>query len=87
MTNLNLPELPKNFRWKVEVTEKLSGVLCYYIILEKKNWFWWEPQEAGVSNDLTNNSVLAEARKLWNRHQAWVEAKKNEGKYYGNDSD
>lgn len=83
MSKLELPELPKGYRWNVEVTEKMSGVLCYFIILERKNWFWWKVLEAGLSNELTENSAARLAGELWEKHQDYLEGKSNEGKYYG----
>jgi hypothetical protein len=86
VTKFELPELPKNYRWVVEVTEKFSGVLCYFIVLERKGWFLWQTLEAGLSDELTEVSANRTAGKLWERHEDWLEAKSHEGKYYGDHS-
>jgi hypothetical protein len=86
MSELNLPELPKNYRWKVEAESLISGRLCYWITLDRKRWFGWEILENGFSDDLTQESVTELALKLWDRHQSWLAAKQNEGEFYGNDS-
>jgi len=82
--NLKLPELPDKYRWTVEAAEKKSGVLCYKVFLERKKWLLWEVLEVGLSEELTKDSACELATNLWNKHQMWLEAKRNEGEYYGN---
>lgn len=86
MTELKLTPLPKDWRFEVRVRTKPSGVPVYKVTLQHKGWPipFWDGVMSRDSKDLTDESLLAASKYLWEDYNEWREAVKREG-FYGND--